>query len=70
MNLRRIGAAVVVASLAAVACGKAAQVVAPRLAVREAAQSTFDGQRGRFTFSLVGDEADMAALFEAAEEDR
>ena len=70
MNLRRIGAAVVVAGLAVAACGKTAQVVAPRLAVREAAQSTFDGQRGRFTLSLVGDEADMAALFEAAEEDR
>jgi hypothetical protein len=70
MNLRRTGAVVVVMGLAVAACGKAAQVVAPTLAVRQAAQSTFDEHRGRFTLSLVGDEADMAALFEAAEEDR
>jgi hypothetical protein len=64
MNLRRIGAVVVVMGLAVAACGKAAQVVAPRLAVREAAQSTFDEHRGRFTLSLVGDEADLAALLQ------
>ena len=70
MKLRRIGAVVVVVGLAAVACGKAAEVVAPRVAVREAAQSTFDGSQGRFSLSLVGDQADMAALLEASAEDR
>ncbi|MDQ3945723.1 MAG: hypothetical protein M3357_11340 [Actinomycetota bacterium] len=70
MKLRRIGATVVVMGLALAACGKAAEVVAPRLAVREAAQTTFDENRGRFTLSVVGDEADMATLFEVPEEDR
>ncbi len=70
MNLRRIGAVVVVMGLAVAACGKAAEVVAPRLAVREAAQSTFEEHRGRFTLSLVGDEADLASLMQFSEEDR
>jgi hypothetical protein len=70
MSLRRIGAVVVVSCLAVAACGKAAEVVAPEIAVREAAQSTFDGHRGRFTLSLVGDAADLATLMPASEEDR
>jgi len=70
MNPRRIAAVVVVMGLAVAACGQAAEVVAPRIAVREAAQSTFDEHRGRFTLSLVGDEADLAAMFEATDEDR
>jgi hypothetical protein len=70
MNLRRIGAAVVVMGLAVAACGKAAEVVAPRIAVREAAQSTFDGQQGRFTLRLVGDAAAIDGLLEPADEDR
>lgn len=70
MNLRRIGAVVVVSGLAVAACGKAAEVVAPQIAVREAAQATFDEHRGRFTFSLVGDAADLATLMPASEEDR
>jgi hypothetical protein len=64
MNLRRIGPVVVVMGLATAACGKAAEVVAPSLAVRQAAQSAFDEHRGRFTLSLVGEEADLAALLE------
>jgi len=64
MKLRRVGAVVVVMGLAVAACGKAAEVVAPRLAVREAAHSTFDDHRGRFTLSVVGDEADLSALLQ------
>ncbi len=70
IDLRRIGAVVVVSCLALAACGRAAEVVAPEIAVREAAQSTFDGHRGRFTLSLVGDVADLATLAPASEEDR
>ena len=70
MNLRRIGAVVVVMGLAVAACGKAAEVVAPRVAVREAAQSTFDGNQGRFRLSLVGDEAAIYGLLEPGDEDR
>lgn len=70
MSLRRLGVGATVAVLAMVACGKAAEKAAPGLAVRTAAQSTFDGDRGRFTLSLVGDEADMATLFEITDEDR
>lgn len=69
MNLRRIGAVVVVMGVAVAACGKAAEVVAPRIAVREAAQSTFDKHQGRFTLSLVGEEADLASLMEPAEDE-
>lgn len=64
MNLRRVGAVVVVMGLAVAACGKAAEVVAPRLAVREAAHSTFDDHRGRFTLSVVGDDADLSSLLQ------
>ncbi len=70
MNLRRIGAVVVVMGLAAAACGKAAEVMAPRVAVREAAQSTFADHRGRFTLTLVGDPADLATLGTPSAEDR
>lgn len=69
MSLRRLGVGVTVAVMALVACGKAVEKAAPGLTVRSAAQSTFDGERGRFTLSLVGDEADMATLFELTEAD-
>ncbi|MGH9040495.1 MAG: hypothetical protein ACRDZ3_09705 [Acidimicrobiia bacterium] len=64
MNLRRIGAVVVVSGLVVAACGKAAEVVAPEIAVRNAAHSTFDGQKGTFALSLVGDQADLATLLQ------
>ncbi len=70
MKLRRVGAVVVVMGLAVAACGKAAEVVAPRLAVREAAHSTFDEHQGRFTLSVVGSEADLSALLQPTQEDR
>ncbi len=70
MNLRRIGAVVVVVALAAAACGKAAEVVAPQVAVRNAASSTFENHQGRFTLSLVGEEADLAALLQPPEDER
>lgn len=62
MNLRRLAVFVTAASLAVAACG-AAEVLAPRAALREAAQATADQSRTSVTVSLTGDEDDILTLF-------
>lgn len=62
MTLRRLAVFVTAASLAVAACG-AAEVLAPRVALREAAQATADQSRMSVTVSLTGGEDDILALF-------
>lgn len=63
VNLRRtIIAAATVMALALAACGTA-EVLAPPLAVQEAARSTLDRSSMQLTFSLAGDADDILALF-------
>lgn len=50
-------------ALALTACGGATSLLAPPLAVREAARSTFAQRATSFTFTLTGSDKDIAALF-------
>ena len=61
MNLRRSTALLSLSALVLAACG-AAQVLAPRVALREAAEATFDSGRNTMTVTLVGAEKDVNAL--------
>ncbi len=63
MNLRRPFAAAAVVATLAVACGQAAEVLAPNLALREAAEATARETKSSFTIRLVGEDADVLALF-------
>lgn len=73
MTLRRSLVTVVLAVVVLAGCG-AAEKLSPRVAVREAAQSTANQKEGSFRLSVVGSEADMNALFNGGaplnEEDR
>ena len=73
MTHRRAVIAVVLAALVLSGCG-AAEKLSPRVAVREAAQSTANQKEGSFRLSLVGSEADMNTLLNEgaplSEEDR
>ena len=73
MLFRRAVLTCVLASLVLAGCG-AAEKLSPRMAVREAAQSTANQKEGSFRLSLVGSDADMNALFNSGapltEEDR
>jgi hypothetical protein len=61
MNLRRSTVLLVLLTLVLAACG-AGQVLAPRMALREAAQATSNQDRTVMTVSLVGAEKDVNAL--------
>jgi hypothetical protein len=61
MNLRRSAALLSLFALVLAACG-AAQVLAPRVALREAAEATFDQGRTTMTVTLVGAEKDVNTL--------
>jgi hypothetical protein len=73
MLFRRAVVTGVLASLVLAGCG-AAEKLSPRVALREAAQSTANQKEGTFRLSLVGSESDMNALFNRGapltEEDR
>ena len=66
MTRARLSILLVVTGLVVAACG-AAEVLAPRLAVRDAARATAEQERSRFTLSLVGDDAAVTALFDEGE---
>lgn len=68
MRLRRTVPFILIAAIALAACG-AAQVVAPRLALRQAANALREDGRASFTLSLVGSEKDAIALFSEGEDD-
>jgi len=61
MTTRRFLVAAVLAAVVFSGCG-AAEKLSPRVAVRDAAQSTAAQKEGTFTLSLVGSEADVNAL--------
>lgn len=61
MNLRRSAALLSLFAVVLAACG-ASQVLAPRVALREAAQATFDQGRTTMTLTLGGAEEDVNAL--------
>jgi hypothetical protein len=67
-RLHRILPFVLITGLAAGACG-AAEIAAPRIALRQAAAQVADAQRSSFTVSFAGQEADAIALFSEGEED-
>jgi hypothetical protein len=73
MMRSRVALAAVLATVVLAGCG-AAEKLSPRVAVREAAQSTANQKEGSFRLSVVGSEADMNALFNGGapltEEDR
>lgn len=62
MIKRRVGVLVTLGALIVAACGTA-RVLAPPLAVREAATATFEQSGMSFTVTLVGAEQDVVALF-------
>lgn len=61
-RVRRSVIAAVLAVVVLAGCG-AAEKLSPRVAVREAAQTTANQKEGSFRLSVVGSEADMNALF-------
>jgi hypothetical protein len=62
MNLRRTVAVTALIAFVVAACGTAAQVLAPELALREAAQATGNRQSATYTFTLAGSEEALNAL--------
>lgn len=67
-RLHRFLPLVLITGIAAGACG-AAELAAPRIALRQAAAQVADAQRTSFTVSFSGNEADAIALFSEGEED-
>jgi hypothetical protein len=63
MSLRRISALLAVAATIAAACGTA-KALAPELALRQAARSTFDRDSATYTISVGGSDAAVRALME------
>ena len=66
-HLHRVLPFALIASLAAAACG-AAELAAPRIALRQAAAQLGEARQSSFVLSFAGQEADAIALFSEGEE--
>ncbi|HYH48081.1 MAG TPA: hypothetical protein VEG38_00900 [Acidimicrobiia bacterium] len=67
-RLHRILPFVLITGIAAAACG-AAELAAPRIALRQAAAQVANAPRSSFTLSFSGQEADAVALFSEGEQE-